>query len=60
MFTWLKRKVRLLDFEPSRLDVYNACLSYRHDFGLLDPIERQQIQEEALSWLRAWQKTGKT
>ena len=64
MFAWLKRwrghKVRstsLLAFEPSHADLYNACLSYRHDFGLLSFDEQTRVRDEALYWLRAWGHT---
>ena len=54
------RKVRstsLLAFEPSHADLYNACLSYRHDFGLLSFDEQTRVRDEALYWLRAWGHT---
>ena len=61
---WLKRwrghKVRstsLLAFDPSHSDLYNACLSYRHDFGLLSFDEQTRVRDEALYWLRAWGHT---
>jgi len=31
----------------------NVCLSYRHDFGLLSPEERDKLMFEAKEWLRA-------
>ena len=61
---WLKRwrghKVRstsLLAFEPSHPDLYNACMSYRHDFDLMPDAERKAIEFEAREWLRAWGHT---
>lgn len=44
--------------DPPSLDqLNNACLSYRHDFGLLSPEDKNAIQHEALAWLQAWQKS---
>lgn len=59
---WLKRfkskglgsSVRLLDFTPSWGDLHNACLSFRHDYGLLTPSEKDGVRQDALDWLRAW------
>lgn len=31
----------------------NICLSYRHDFGLLEPEERAKLMFEAKEWLRS-------
>lgn len=36
--------------------VASACLSYRHDFGLLDASDRAALMWDAREWLRAWQK----
>lgn len=44
--------------EPSQDQVDSACMSYRHDFGLMIGEERLQIQAEARQWLIAWQKEG--
>jgi hypothetical protein len=43
--------------DPTPEQVYNACLSYRHDFGLLSVEDRKIVAFEAKEWLRAWQKT---
>ena len=43
--------------EPSNEDVFNACMSYRHDFGLLDSNEQARVRDYALRWLHAWRKT---
>lgn len=51
------QKTCLLTFEPSGSDIYNACLSYRHDFGLLTIDEQSRIRNEAVGWLRAWGHT---
>lgn len=36
----------------------SACLSYRHDFGLLEGRERETVLFEASEWLRAFEKAG--
>jgi len=35
-------------------DYYNACLSYRHDFGLMSYEDRQKLVFEAKEWARAF------
>ena len=35
-------------------DVLGACLSYRHDFGLLDETEQKKIYNQALAWRDAF------
>jgi len=47
----------LLSFDPSCSDVWNACMSYRHDFGLLPDAEQKTLEFEAREWLRAWGHT---
>lgn len=43
--------------EPlSDAQLASACLSYRHDFGLLEPEERVQLMAEAREWDRALRK----
>lgn len=44
------------DYIPTPQQVYSACLSYRHDFGLLDPVQRDTLMIEAQMWLKAWRK----
>ena len=48
----------MLEWKPSDAQVSSACLSYRHDFWLLEEGERRAVKHEALEWLRAWQKEG--
>ena len=36
--------------------INSACLSYRHDFGLMTIDEKNSLQFQAIEWLRAWQK----
>ena len=33
--------------------IENMCLSYRHDFGLLDEDEQKRIKFECKEWLRS-------
>lgn len=48
--------VRPLVWEPTDAQAASACLSYRHDFGLMKADERQKLMFTAREWLRAWQK----
>lgn len=45
-----------LDREPTEAEVADACLTYRHDFGLLSVVERTMLASQAKWWLDAWQK----
>ncbi len=36
--------------------INSACLSYRHDFGLMEEHDRQRLRWEAQEWLHAWRK----
>lgn len=38
--------------------VNSACMSYRHDFGLMSPDKREKLRFEAREWLHAWLKEG--
>jgi hypothetical protein len=42
------------DWEPTDAEVHSACLSYRHDFGLLPDRDRRAVEYAARSWLKAW------
>lgn len=42
--------------KPTDAQVASACMSYRHDFGLLGAEDRQQVMRQARFWLEAWQK----
>lgn len=46
----------LLSAEPTRAQVFDACLSYRHDFGIMDKEKAMSLQYEAMEWLRCWRK----
>ena len=50
--------VAAIPLEPTVEQVRSACLSYRHDFGLLTVVEAAIVKSEAREWLRAWQKEG--
>ena len=61
---WLKRlfgpkttSISLPAFEPSHVDLYNVCMTYRHDYGLLSLDEQLRIRNEAVCWLQAWGHT---
>ena len=42
------------NWQPTEEQVTSACYSFRHDFGLLPPLERAEIRATAKEWLRAW------
>ena len=39
---------------PSSQALDDACLSARHDFGLMGPVEKANLQGNAMMWYRAW------
>lgn len=41
---------------PTREQIDSVCLSYRHDFGLLDKDMRDQYRVKAVFWIEAWMK----
>jgi hypothetical protein len=45
-------------WEPTDAQINSACLSFRHDYGLLDDHDRERLGFVAVEWLRAWQKEG--
>jgi len=45
-------------FDPSAAQLHSACLSYRHDYGVMSEEARKSLQFTALEWFRAWQKEG--
>lgn len=47
---------RLTVTEPTGTQIADACLNYRHDFGLMSVEERQRLANEAKWWLDAWRK----
>lgn len=44
--------------EPTQAQVRSACLSFRHDFGLMTIAEAAILKSQARDWLQAWQKEG--
>jgi len=42
--------------EPTDAQVNDACMWYRHDFGLLDDEEKKHVRFQARGWFRAWGK----
>lgn len=45
-------------FIPTLPQTHSACLSYRHDYGILDEQARESLRETALDWWEAWNKEG--
>ena len=45
-------------WKPTPKQLESACLSFRHDYGLLDEEERKMVRFQAMEWLTAWQKEG--
>ena len=43
-------------YEPTETETNDACMWYRHDFGLLQGQQRAMVQFQAKEWLRAWHK----
>ena len=41
---------------PTERQISDACMWYRHDFGLLDGPERNAVMHSARYWLDAWRK----
>jgi hypothetical protein len=46
-------------YVPTVNEVHSACLSFRHDFGILSDDARRKIISEAQEWLNIWQDTIK-
>lgn len=42
--------------EPTDAQTASACMSYRHDFGLMDEGNKASTMFIAREWLRAWRK----
>jgi len=49
-------KPSLKTLEPTKTQLHSACLSYRHDYGIIDEQARESLRLTALEWLRVWQK----
>ena len=46
--------------ELSSAQINDACLSYRHDFGLLDPKTQDTVRFQAREWCRALARAANT
>ena len=46
--------------EPTIEEINQACLNYRHDFGVLGDEEKIRIAQEAKRWLVAWMNVVET
>ena len=46
----------LLARKPSREEIDSACMYFRHDYGLMGPIERDNLRFMASEWLYSWRK----
>lgn len=60
---WMKRRhsvasTGLLEREPTDAEAYDACMYFRHDFGLLPSHERKELMFVAELWLIAWKKVN--
>jgi NTP pyrophosphatase (non-canonical NTP hydrolase) len=44
------------NWQPTEAQINSACMSYRHDFGLLEGEERERIRSQARWWLQAWMR----
>lgn len=42
--------------KPTPKEIDSACMSYRHDFGLLSELEKSMCRFQAVEWLHAWRK----
>lgn len=45
-------------WKPTPAQIDSACLSYRHDYGLMLEPDRARLRFQALEWLHAWHKEG--
>ena len=60
----LKNYMRLLEEGPPEKKIaddrlYNAGMSYRHDFGLLSEDEQKRVMDDAQKWLNILQKESR-
>jgi hypothetical protein len=42
--------------QPTPQQVSSACMSYRHDYGLMNAQDRSLLEFSAREWLHAWRK----
>ena len=55
---WESKKLKEVSV-ISNADIFNACMTYRHDFGLFPHEEQKQLKSEAKAWFLAWQRSLK-
>lgn len=48
----------MLKCPASHAQIDSACMSYRHDFGLMKPEDVATLRIQAQYWLEAWMKEG--
>ena len=41
-----------------RCDMDAVCMYFRHDFGLLGPIEREKLRTAAKIWMESWRRAA--
>jgi hypothetical protein len=46
----------LKPWQPTPAQLESVCMSYRHDYGLLEGLDRTRVQLQAMEWLKAWQR----
>ena len=44
--------------QPSRSELHSACLSFRHDYGVMDEDARESLRQSASEWYRCWKSAG--
>ena len=44
------------DRQPTDSEIHSACMSYRHDYGIMEPTEQKTLFQEAKLWYEAWRK----
>jgi len=54
----LTNDIHVVYDDPTAEEVADACLSYNHNYGLMNPADRGLLEHSAREWLWAWRKTG--
>ncbi len=44
--------------QPTLKQLHSICLTYRHDYGILDDQARELLRDRALDWFHAFEKEG--
>lgn len=60
---WMKRRnavasTALLERDPTEAETASACMYWRHDFGLMNEVDRAHLMWQAREWLHAWRKVN--